>query len=222
VEQRTCNECSAASSVARTRPHPLRIARSHPTTDPRSHAPSRITRLVDDLLDVSRITSGKITLQRERVAVAAVIAQAAETARPAAESRRETLEVDVPDDVGGVEGDPARLVQAVGNLLDNAIKYTEEGGHIRLTARVDGPEVVAVDNDGPGAEGLGETGRSDLQLDEVESEAASTGDRRLHERVHGPLPIVGVAPGGDRRPVRPVERQRRGNPLPGGAHGEQP
>ena len=110
-----------------------------------------LTRLVDDLLDVSRITSGKITLQRERVAVAAVIAQAAETARPAAESRRETLEVDVPDDVGLVEGDPARLIQAVGNLLDNAIRYSEEGGRVRLTARVEAREVVIVVRD----EGVG-------------------------------------------------------------------
>jgi PAS domain S-box-containing protein len=111
-----------------------------------------LTRLVDDLLDVSRITSGKITLQHERVPVAAaVIAQAVETARPAAESRRETLEVDVADDVGVVEGDPARLVQAVGNLLDNAIKYSEEGGRVRLTARAEAQEVViAVRDEGVG------------------------------------------------------------------------
>jgi len=101
-----------------------------------------MTRLVDDLLDVSRITSGKIALQREPVAVAAVIAQAVESARPAAESRKETLEVEVAPDVGWVEGDPVRLVQVVGNLLDNAIKYTEEGGHIRLTARDLADEVV--------------------------------------------------------------------------------
>jgi PAS domain S-box-containing protein len=110
-----------------------------------------LTRLVDDLLDVSRITSGKITLNRERVPVAAVIAQAVETARPAAESRRETLEVDVADDVGVVEGDSARLIQVVGNLLDNAIKYSEEGGRVRLTARAEAPDVVIVVRD----EGVG-------------------------------------------------------------------
>jgi len=110
-----------------------------------------MTRLVDDLLDVSRITSGKITLKREPVSIAAVIAQAAEAARPPAESRKEALEVDVAPDVGWVDGDQARLVQVVGNLLDNAIKYTEEGGHIRLTARVDGREVViAVRDSGVG------------------------------------------------------------------------
>jgi len=83
-----------------------------------------------------------------------VIAQSVEAARPPAESRKETLEVDVDLDVGWVDGDQARLVQAVGNLLDNAIKYTEEGGHIRLTARVDGPEVViAVRDSGVGIPG---------------------------------------------------------------------
>ena len=101
-----------------------------------------MTRLVDDLLDVSRITSGKIALQREPVAIGAVIAQAVETARPPAESRKETLEVEVAPDVGWVDGDQARLVQAVGNLLDNAIKYTEEGGRIRLRAHARGDEVV--------------------------------------------------------------------------------
>ena len=110
-----------------------------------------MTRLVDDLLDVSRITSGKITLKREPVSIAAVIAQAVEAARPPAESRKETLEVDVAPGVGWVDGDQARLVQAVGNLLDNAIKYTEEGGHIRLTARADDREVViAVRDSGVG------------------------------------------------------------------------
>ena len=113
-----------------------------------------MTRLVDDLLDVSRITSGKITLQREPVSIAAVIAQAVEAARPPAESRKETLEVEVDPHVGWVDGDQARLVQAVGNLLDNAIKYTEEGGHIRLTARVEGPDVViAVRDSGVGIAG---------------------------------------------------------------------
>jgi PAS domain S-box-containing protein len=110
-----------------------------------------LTRLVDDLLDVSRITSGKITLQRERVAVAAVLAQAVETARPAAESRHENLAVEVADDVGVVDGDPARLIQVVGNLLDNAIKYSEEGGQVRLTAGAEAQEVVIVVRD----EGVG-------------------------------------------------------------------
>ncbi|HKW93824.1 MAG TPA: CHASE3 domain-containing protein [Methylomirabilota bacterium] len=106
-----------------------------------------MTRLVDDLLDVSRITSGKITLRREPVVVASLLAQALEGARPLAENRRQTIEVDVADDAGSVDGDPARLAQAVGNLLDNAIKYTEEGGRIRLSARAERDEVVIVVRD---------------------------------------------------------------------------
>jgi PAS domain S-box-containing protein len=106
-----------------------------------------MTRLVDDLLDVSRITSGKITLQRTTVSVRDVLAQAVETARPLAESRGQALEVDVPEDAGWVDGDPARLAQAVGNLLDNAIKYTDDGGRIGLRARVEAHEVVIVVED---------------------------------------------------------------------------
>ena len=106
-----------------------------------------MTRLVDDLLDVSRITSGKITLQRTTVSVGLVLAQAVEAARPPAESRGQTLEVDVPEDAGWVDGDPARLAQVVGNLLDNAIKYTDDGGRIRLRERIVADEVVIVIED---------------------------------------------------------------------------
>jgi PAS domain S-box-containing protein len=106
-----------------------------------------MTRLVDDLLDVSRITSDKITLQRTTVSVREVLAQVVETARPLAESRGQALEVDVPEAAGWVDGDPARLAQAVGNLLDNAIKYTDDGGRIGLRARVEAHEVVIVVED---------------------------------------------------------------------------
>jgi PAS domain S-box-containing protein len=110
-----------------------------------------MTRLVDDLLDVSRITSGKIALQREPVAVRAILDLALEVARPAAASRSQVLELDAPEDAGRVDGDAARLGQVVGNLLDNAIKYSEEGGRIRLRAAVDADEVViAVEDAGAG------------------------------------------------------------------------
>jgi PAS domain S-box-containing protein len=110
-----------------------------------------MTRLVDDLLDVSRITSGKITLKRSPLRVDEVVAQAVEMARPTAESRKQTLEVEVAEDAGWVDGDQARLVQAIGNLLDNAIKYTEEGGRIVIAARRDGDDAtIAVRDTGAG------------------------------------------------------------------------
>ena len=110
-----------------------------------------MTRLVDDLLDVSRITSGKITLQRAPVPVREVVEQAVEMARPAADGRKQTLEAEVAEDVGRVHGDRARLVQAVGNLLDNAIKYSDEGGRIVVAARRDGGDaVLAVRDTGAG------------------------------------------------------------------------
>jgi len=110
-----------------------------------------MTRLVDDLLDVSRITSGKITLQRARVSMREVVEQAVEMAQPATEGRKQTLEAAVEADVGRVDGDQARLVQAVGNLLDNAIKYTDDGGRIVVAARRDGGDVViAVRDTGAG------------------------------------------------------------------------
>jgi signal transduction histidine kinase/CheY-like chemotaxis protein len=92
-----------------------------------------LTRLVDDLLDVSRITRGKIHLQKQRVDVAAVVARAVEACRPLLDARKHTLHMSTPVDPVEVEGDPTRLSQIVANLLNNAAKYTEEGGHIRLT-----------------------------------------------------------------------------------------
>ncbi|HEU4438068.1 MAG TPA: CHASE3 domain-containing protein [Methylomirabilota bacterium] len=110
-----------------------------------------MTRLVDDLLDVSRITSGKITLKRAPVPVREVVDQAVEMAQPAADVRKQTLEVDIAKDAGWVDADQARLVQAVGNLLDNAIKYTDEGGRIVIGARRDGGHaVIAVRDTGAG------------------------------------------------------------------------
>ncbi|HKP13818.1 MAG TPA: PAS domain S-box protein, partial [Blastocatellia bacterium] len=101
-----------------------------------------LTRLVDDLLDVSRITQGKITLAREPLDLAAIIYSAVETSRPMIGSRRHQLTVVVPSQPLRVEGDSTRLVQVIGNLLNNAAKYTDEGGHIRVEAAREGQEAV--------------------------------------------------------------------------------
>jgi signal transduction histidine kinase/ActR/RegA family two-component response regulator len=102
----------------------------------------QLVRLVDDLLDVSRITGGKIALRRERIALGDVVARALETTRPLVESRGHDLTVSLPAEAVGLDADPARLAQVVANLLSNAAKYTPPGGRIWLTAETAGGEVV--------------------------------------------------------------------------------
>ncbi len=102
----------------------------------------QLIRLVDDLLDISRITRGKIRLQTEPVDVATVVTRAVETNRPLIDTRRHELTVTLPVESLRVEGDLVRLAQVLGNLLNNAAKYTEDGGHIWLTAERDGTEAV--------------------------------------------------------------------------------
>jgi signal transduction histidine kinase len=95
----------------------------------------QLSRLVDDLLDVSRITRGKINLARERVELRNVIERAVETVTPVIEARGHTLQVELPKRPLTIYGDPLRLTQALGNVLGNAAKYTDPGGHITLRAR---------------------------------------------------------------------------------------
>jgi signal transduction histidine kinase len=92
-----------------------------------------LIRLVDDLLDVSRITQGKIRLQLGAVDVAEVVATAVETSRPLIDGRNQTLTVNLPDEPGLLRADPARIAQVLSNLLNNAAKYTPEGGEIFLS-----------------------------------------------------------------------------------------
>ena len=103
---------------------------------------NHLSRLVDDLLDVSRITLGKVKLQKERIDLAAIVARAVETSRPAIEARRHHLTLSLPSQPVPLEADPTRLAQVIGNLLLNAAKYTEEGGKIVLSAEKTESEVV--------------------------------------------------------------------------------
>jgi signal transduction histidine kinase/DNA-binding response OmpR family regulator len=96
-----------------------------------------LVRLVDDLLDISRITQGKIRLKLEPVEMGTVVAEALEASRPVIESRRHHLDVQLAREPLWVNGDATRLAQVLTNLLNNAAKYTDEGGHIGLTV---GPE----------------------------------------------------------------------------------
>jgi len=101
-----------------------------------------LMRLVDDLLDVSRITRGKIDLQRRFVELAEVAARAIETASPALERKQQHLDIDVPATGLVLHADPARLAQVIANLLTNASKYSDEGRVIALRARREGGHVV--------------------------------------------------------------------------------
>jgi signal transduction histidine kinase len=96
-----------------------------------------MVRLIDDLIDVSRISRGLITLQRDKLEVSAVIARAVEIVKPLIDEHRHTLKVSLPDDPVTLRGDETRLCQVVGNLLHNAAKYTDPGGHIWLTVTCD-------------------------------------------------------------------------------------
>ncbi|MEW6763877.1 MAG: ATP-binding protein [Pseudomonadota bacterium] len=93
-----------------------------------------LVRLVDDLLDVSRVTRGKVELRIERAELAQVLAKAVEMASPLLEQRRHRFDLEVEPDLWW-EGDPVRLAQVVSNLLTNAARYTEPGGQVRLRAR---------------------------------------------------------------------------------------
>jgi signal transduction histidine kinase len=110
-----------------------------------------LVRLVDDLLDVSRITRGKVRLQLEAVALAGVVAEAVEASNPEIAAREHRLEVTLPPAPVWVQGDATRLAQVVTNLLNNAAKYTDPGGHIQLTVGREGDEaVVRVRDNGVG------------------------------------------------------------------------
>ncbi|HJT31452.1 MAG TPA: PAS domain-containing protein [Pirellulales bacterium] len=101
-----------------------------------------LVRLVDDLLDVSRITQGKLYLRKELVKLADVLSTATETARPLVEASHHQLSVVLPPDPIYVQADSIRLAQTFVNLLNNAAKYTEKGGHIWLTAEPRNGEVM--------------------------------------------------------------------------------
>jgi PAS domain S-box-containing protein len=103
---------------------------------------SHLRRLVDDLLDVSRLTSGNIRLTREPVELAVVLDRAIEIAMPVIETRRHEFHVSLPDAPLLVRGDLLRLAQVVSNLLHNAAKFTPEGGHLFLALSQEGRDAV--------------------------------------------------------------------------------
>jgi len=110
-----------------------------------------LVRLVDDLLDVSRITRGKVELRRERIDLADVVRHAVDTTRPLLEAKHHALRVELPPEPLPLDADTTRLEQVVGNLLRNSVRYTADGGHLEVTVhREDGEAVLCVNDDGIG------------------------------------------------------------------------
>lgn len=103
---------------------------------------TQMVKLVDDLLDISRITKGKLRLTKERVELRIVVNHAAESARPFMVARKHDFSVSLPTEPIWVEADPARMEQVVVNLLNNAAKYTDTGGLIRMAVCREGTEAV--------------------------------------------------------------------------------
>ena len=137
----------------------LQILRITGTPDPRTQwgwdvidrQVDHLTRLIDDLLDVSRITRNKLELRKQRVQLADVVHAAVENCRPLIDQSRHQVTVTLPPEPIILEADQVRLVQVLMNLLNNAIKYTPAGGRIRLTAERHGAEVrVSVEDTGIG------------------------------------------------------------------------
>jgi signal transduction histidine kinase/CheY-like chemotaxis protein len=108
----------------------------------------RLTRIANDLSDASHLAQGNVELAREPVEMAAIVAKAVELANPLLEQRRHYLRIEVPPSGLTIDGDPARLTQVVANLLGNAAKYTDPGGHIGVRARreEDRIELAVTDN----------------------------------------------------------------------------
>jgi signal transduction histidine kinase len=130
------------------RPDPAKLKS---LTDILDRQSAQLTRLVNDLLDVSRINTGRIELQSKREDLRAIVQHALESVRPAIEARAQYLTLELPPQSLDVIGDYARLAQVVSNLLDNATKFTPENGRIAVRLRADGSDaVLEVSDSGPG------------------------------------------------------------------------
>jgi PAS domain S-box-containing protein len=134
---------------------------------------AQMVRLIDDLLDVSRITRNKLQLRKERIELASVVQSAMEAIRPLIATSGHELTVALPPEPVHLDADPTRLTQIFTNLLNNAVKYTEPGGRIRLAAERQGSEVMVSVRD----TGIGITDEHLPHLFEMFSQAAPALER---------------------------------------------
>jgi PAS domain S-box-containing protein len=160
-----------ATQVARASfANEARVEWSHDVID---RQVGHMARLLDDLLDIARITRGTLEIRRSNVDLATVVEAALEMARPLIDARRHTLTVDLPDDPVALDADPLRLSQVIANLLTNAAKYTGNGGHIALSAERDrGCATIRVVDDG-----IGLAGESLAQIFEMFAQVGTALDR---------------------------------------------
>jgi signal transduction histidine kinase/ActR/RegA family two-component response regulator len=141
-----------------TAAHLLKVADGNPAVREQARAvierqARHLSRLVDDLLDVSRITRGKVELRREHVALQTIVERAVETVRPLVVARNHRIDIDVPRQAVWLHADPVRLVQVVANLLNNAAKYMPPGGLVAVRARAElGAATIEVVDRGSGIE----------------------------------------------------------------------
>ena len=174
-------------------------------TDIMGRQVSHLTRLVEDLLDVARINQGKIALQTESLDLREVLTHGVETVKPFLEARRHHLTKQVPDTPVWMRGDFARLSQVVANLLNNASKYTEEGGAIELSLAVspEGQAVIGVSDNGIGIDDellpnvfeLFEQGKRSLDRSQGGLGVGLTLVRRLVELHAGTVEATSEGPG---------------------------
>ncbi len=137
------NPVTAIRSAIRTiRDKAERNADIQQATDVAEQQVKHLAWLLDDLLDVSRLTRGKIALRKETVTLQAIVAEALETARGFIDARGHVVSVSLPEEPLRFEADSTRVIQILGNLLDNAAKYTPQGGEISVTGHCERDEVV--------------------------------------------------------------------------------
>lgn len=115
---------------------------ARPAIDMMQRQVGQMVRLVDDLLDVSRISQGKIELQRDRIELGPILSHAVEAAQPHCITMKQELTITMPPQPIYLNADPARLTQIIGNLLNNACKYSDQGGRIELIVETDKVQVV--------------------------------------------------------------------------------
>ena len=164
---------SSAALLARLSQTDPRLTLIHEVID---RQVTHMARLLDDLLDASRVTSGKVTLQRRPTRVDEFVMQAVEFCRVLIDGQGQQLTLDMPITAIYVDGDPARLAQIVGNLLHNAAKYTQDHGSIALSVRPEGNSVVIkISDDGPGISSESQATIFDLFTQEQRSLSRSQG-----------------------------------------------